>query len=220
MLERAALGAPEGLWLRADSQDGGRGRMGREWQSPSGNMFASTIVRLGPSDPPASGLAFVTAVAVRAALAKLAPDIAFLLKWPNDILVGGAKLCGILLERREDAVVIGIGVNLSQHPNDLEKPSTSLSALGVPAPMPQIAVELIAEELALWIGRWRLGGLAVILTEWRKFAHEAGSAIRANLPDGEVVEGNYEDITDDGALTLRLADGSIRAIHAGDVFLI
>jgi BirA family transcriptional regulator, biotin operon repressor / biotin---[acetyl-CoA-carboxylase] ligase len=220
LLERAAQGAPEGLWLRADEQDGGRGRMGRKWQSPPGNLYASTIVRIAPTDPVASGLAFVTAVAVHTALSKMAPAATFMLKWPNDILVGGAKICGILLERQEYAVVAGIGVNLSHHPDIPDKPATSLTALGIAAQLPQVALEIIASEFALWLDRWRLGGLSPILAEWRKYAHATGAAIQANLPDGEIVKGNFEDVTDQGALTLRLADGSIRAIHAGDVILI
>lgn len=221
MLKRAADGAAEGFWLRADRQDDGRGRQGRNWDSASGNLFASTIVRLRSGDPAASGLAFVAGVAVHAALMQTAPGIAFMLKWPNDILHDGAKLCGMLLERQSDAVIVGIGVNLLNHPTGLERPVTSLRALGLePPPPPQEFAEILAGHFEIWLGRWRMGGLAGILNEWRKFAHAEGSKLEANLPDGERLSGHYIGVDDDGAIKLRLADGSIRAIHAGDIFLI
>ncbi len=194
--------------------------MGRQWESADGNLFASTIVRIGPGSPQAAGLAFVTAVAVREALERTAPGIPFSLKWPNDILVGGAKLCGMLLERRDDAVIIGIGINLAQHPGGIDRPVTSIAALGGLTPLPQQMVETTAHIFGEWLGRWRLGGLPAILNEWRAHAHEDGDAIGASLPDGTMVEGSYAGISDDGALKLRLADGSIRAIHAGDIFLL
>lgn len=194
--------------------------MGRSWQSGLGNCYVSTIVRLNAGDPAAAGLAFVAAVAVRAALADFAPQPDFALKWPNDILVGGAKLCGMLLERGDDAVILGIGVNLVHHPEGLDRPVTSLAALGIMAPEPQAFTEHLAGIFADRLQKWRLGGLSGILAEWRQYAHEAGTMLTANLPDGTRVDGAYIDIADDGALKLRLADGRIHAIHAGDVFLV
>jgi len=194
--------------------------MGRSWESPKGNLFASTIVRLSADDPPASSLAFVAAVAVHEALREYAPDIAFTLKWPNDILIGDAKLCGMLLERRDDAVVAGLGVNLVHHPTGLDRPTTSLAAHGVVAPDPQDFVQTLAPIFAAWLSRWRMGGLSGILVQWREYAHDAGTQLTAKLPDGEELKGQYVDLADDGALKLRLADGGIRAIHAGDIFLI
>src|SRR3954468_5499421 len=101
----AREGAPEGLWLRADRQTSGKGRQGRAWQSPPGNLHASTLVRLRPDDPPAPTLALVAAVALHEVVTPHAP--AATIKWPNDLLVDGAKLAGILLERQGDAVVVG-----------------------------------------------------------------------------------------------------------------
>ncbi|MFZ1477092.1 MAG: biotin--[acetyl-CoA-carboxylase] ligase, partial [Sphingorhabdus sp.] len=95
LLIRAAQSAPEGLWLRADAQDSGRGRLGRQWMSEPGNVFASTIVRLRPADPASSTLAFVAGLAAHDTLRQIAPEIAIQLKWPNDILTAnGEKLCG------------------------------------------------------------------------------------------------------------------------------
>lgn len=220
LLLRAEQGAPEGLWLRAVAQDGGRGRMGRSWESRTGNLFASTTVRVHASDPPASTLAFVAALAVYDAVKQIAPEIAVQIKWPNDLLSGDAKLCGMLLERAGDTVVVGIGLNLVSHPKGLERPVTDLAALGARPPHPQAVVEILANAFSIWLDRWRMGGMRGVAHGWQKVAHPVGTALTANLPDGSVEEGLYAGLTDDGALQLRLADGSIRAIHAGDVFLI
>lgn len=221
LLGRAEQGAPEGLWLRAAAQDGGRGRMGRTWESVTGNLFASTIVRLRASDPPASTLAFVAALAAYDAVQQIAPEVAVQIKWPNDLLsLNGAKLCGMLLERAGDAVVVGFGLNLVSHPQGLERSVTDLAALGAHPPHPQAVVEILANAFAIWLERWRMGGVPGVIQSWQKVAHPIGTALTANLPDGSIEEGLYAGLTDDGALQLRLADGSIRAIHAGDVFVI
>jgi BirA family biotin operon repressor/biotin-[acetyl-CoA-carboxylase] ligase len=221
LLVRAAQGAPEGLWLRADAQDSGRGRIGRIWESPRGNLFASTIVRLRENDPPAASLAFVTAIAVFETVRQIAPQIGICLKWPNDILtLEGAKLCGILLERTSDAVVVGIGLNLVWHPQNLDRKVSDLLALGVTPPGAQTVVELIAESFRRYLDAWRQSGLEPIIRRWESFAHAHGTALSAKLPSGETLHGLYAGLDSDGALQLRLADGSIRAIHAADVFLI
>ena len=221
LLIRAAQGAPEGLWLRADAQDDGRGRLGRSWESPSGNMFASTIVRLRDNDPPAASLAFVTAVAVFDAVRQIAPQVGISLKWPNDLLtLDGAKLCGILLERTSDAVIAGIGLNLVWHPQNLDRKVSDLSALGAAPPDAQTAVEIVAEAFGRYVDIWRQSGLGPIIRRWEAVAHPRGTALSAKLPDGQELHGLYAGLDSDGALQLSLADGSIRAIHAADVFLI
>lgn len=221
LLSRAAEGAPEGLWLRADAQDGGRGRLGRKWESPKGNLFASTIVRLRDTDPSPASLAFVTAVAVFDAIRQIAPQIGISLKWPNDILtLDGAKLCGILLERTSDAVVVGIGLNLVWHPENFERKVSDLLTLGATPPDAQTSLEIVAESFERHLGIWRQTGLATIVRQWEARAHPRGTALSAKLPDGDQLDGFYAGLDKDGALRLSLADGSIRAIHAADVFLI
>lgn len=221
LLTRAAQGAPEGLWLRADQQDGGRGRMGRQWVSPVGNLYASTIVRLREADPSAATLAFVAALAACDTIRQIAPDIALQIKWPNDVLSPtGAKLCGILLERVDDAIVAGFGINLRYHPDIAERPTTDLAALGANPPHPQGVCEMLADNLSLWLRCWRQQPLGVVLRAWEQAAHGRGTALRVNLPDGEQLEGLFDGLAEDGALKLRLADGEIRAIHAADIFLI
>ncbi len=215
-------GAPEGLWLRADRQDGGRGRMGRTWDSPDGNLFASTIVRLRPHDPPASTLAFVSALAVHDCIGQIAPHVPIQIKWPNDLLSSdGAKLCGILLERIDSAIIVGIGLNLVWHPPRLDRPVTDLKTLGALPPHPQAVVEILADAFAHLAERWRdRRDCPRLHRAGRSCAHIVGTAVAVNLPTGEQEHGLYAGLSDDGALQLRLADGSIRAIHAADVFLV
>jgi BirA family biotin operon repressor/biotin-[acetyl-CoA-carboxylase] ligase len=229
MLELARGGAAEGLWLRAERQVSGRGRQGRVWVAPAGNLSASTLVRLRASDPQAATLALVAAVALEEAvgfyLASFPGEgrgkagLEAVLKWPNDLLIDGAKLSGILLERAGDAVVIGIGVNLAAHPDDLERPTTSFAAHGV-TPDPAEFLETLADSLAHWLARWRGEGLAPVRTRWLERAHPIGTALTARLPDGSAIDGLFHGLDGDGALMLRLADGTVRVIHAADIFLI
>ena len=221
MLALAEDGAPEGLWLRADAQIGGRGRMGRGWHSPIGNLYATTLVRLQPQDPTAATLALVAAVALHEVVAAYAADTcAIIIKWPNDLLANGAKLAGILLERANDAVVIGIGVNLGFHPVGLDRPVTSLAAQGLDAPDPHYFCQDLARTFAHWLACWRNMGLDPIREAWLRGAHAMGTALTANLGDGTSVGGLFDGLEPDGALRLCLADRSVRVIHAADVFLI
>lgn len=175
-------------------------------------------MRLRPGDAPAASLALVAAVAVEEVVARLVPK-GTMLKWPNDLLVSGAKLSGILLERVGDNVVIGIGVNVAHHPELADRAATSLAAHNV-AITPAELLERLAEMLAAWLGIWRGQGLAPIVARWIERAHPVGTPLSARLADGSALDGAFETMAADGALVLRLADGSTRAIHAGDVFLV
>ena len=222
-------GAPEGMWLRAERQTSGKGRQGRAWRSPFGNLYASTLVRLRPGDLPAPTLALVAAVALHEAVSLSAAGV--LIKWPNDLVVipprngegdhakrgGGvpAKLAGILLEREGEAVVIGFGANLAEHPDDLDRLATSVAALAGAPPDPAAFAELLAEIFARWLSRWRGEGLAPIRRRWLEAAHPVGTALATTEGDGL-----FDGLDEAGALRLRLADGTVRLVHAGDVFLI
>lgn len=225
----AIAGAAEGLWLRADRQTEGRGRQGRAWASPVGNLYASTLVRVRAGDPQAATLALVAAVALDETVRVFGPHLSrppetggtggLTIKWPNDLLVNGAKLTGILLERSGDAVVIGMGVNLAHHPGALDRPTTSLAAHGVtvePAPF----LDVLAEIFARWLARWRRDGVAAIRARWIERAHPRGTALSARTGDGAVIDGLFDGLDEQGALILRLADGTRHVMHAGDVFLI
>jgi BirA family transcriptional regulator, biotin operon repressor / biotin---[acetyl-CoA-carboxylase] ligase len=195
--------------------------MGRDWISPIGNLYASSIVRIGPSDPSASTLAFVAALAAYDTIRQIAPEVAVELKWPNDVLTAdGDKLCGILLERSGDAVVAGFGINLAHHPQVEGRKTSDLHTLGAISPEPQAVCEILADSLSALLLKWRQGPLSALLRAWEGAAHAIGTALRVNLPDGEQVEGLFNGLADDGALKLRLASGEIRAIHAADIFLI
>jgi BirA family biotin operon repressor/biotin-[acetyl-CoA-carboxylase] ligase len=224
MLMLARSGAEEGLWLRAERQSSGRGRQGRVWTSPEGNLYASTLVRLRAIDPQAATLALVAAVALEEVVAAYLPSSPRLrgetvIKWPNDLLLNGEKLSGILLERANDAVVIGIGVNLAHHPENLERPATSLAAHGV-TPDPADFLETLATAFERWLSIWRNEGLAPVRARWLDRAHPIGTALTARLPDGSAIDGLFAGLDSEGALILRLADGTSRVIHAADVFLI
>ncbi len=219
LLAMAAAGAPEGIWLRAERQSAGKGRQGRAWVSPAGNCYASTLVRLRPNDPPAATLALVAAVALDEAVRAFAPGIALAIKWPNDLLIAGAKLSGILLERSGNGVVIGFGVNLAHHPEGLDRATTSLAAQGATVD-PGGFAETLAECFARWLSRWRGEGLSVVRERWVERAHPRGTALSARTADGGVVDGLFDGLDTDGALILRLADGGRHVMHAGDVFLI
>jgi BirA family biotin operon repressor/biotin-[acetyl-CoA-carboxylase] ligase len=209
----ARAGAPEGSWLRAGTQTGGKGRQGRAWHSPPGNLYASTVVRLLPGDPPAPTLALVAAVALHEVASAYAREIR--IKWPNDLLAGSAKLAGILLEREGDAVIAGFGVNLAHHPDDTPRPATSLAALTGTATDPGAFAEALAGAFARWLGRWRGEGVAPVRAAWLAAAHPLGSALATS--EGE---GLFEGLDETGGLRLRLTDGALRVIHAGDVFLL
>nr|WP_277969978.1 biotin--[acetyl-CoA-carboxylase] ligase [Sphingomonas echinoides] len=231
MLELARSGISEGIWLRAERQTGGRGRQGRLWVSPVGNFYGSSIVRVRVGDPAPATLALVAAVALEEVVRTYLPlnhqgesaggprGAGLALKWPNDLLLGGAKISGILLERTGDAVVVGIGVNLAHHPKDTDRVATSLAAHGA-TPDPTDFAETLAETFARWLGIWRGQGLAPIRTRWLERAHPIGTALTARLPDGSATDGLFHGLDSDGALILRLADGTARVIHAGDVFLL
>ncbi|MFT3967188.1 MAG: biotin--[acetyl-CoA-carboxylase] ligase [Sphingobium sp.] len=219
MIALAGTGAEEGLWLRAERQTGGRGRSGRSWSSDTGNLHISTLVRLRPGDPAAHSLALVCAVAVHSALAALAPAIPVTIKWPNDLLVRDAKLCGMLLERTGDAVVAGFGMNITHAPEIAGRDTTSLASEGAASDISATRVaETLAEHFAHWLDRWRREGLAPLREAWLAGAHAPGTPLRACLPDGTEVTGRFAGLAADGALLLGREDGSQAVIHAGDVF--
>ena len=187
--------------------------------SPRGNFYASTLVRLGGGEPPAPTLALVAAIALHEAVSVFG-GASTAIKWPNDLLLDGAKLSGILLERSGDAVVVGLGVNLAHHPDDLDRVATSLAAATGSAPDPDTFLAVLAESFARWLYRWRSEGLAPIRAAWIERAHPIGTALAVRLPDAVGLEGLFDGLDEGGALRLRLADGRTRVIHAADVFLI
>jgi BirA family biotin operon repressor/biotin-[acetyl-CoA-carboxylase] ligase len=219
LLARIAAGEPvqEGTWLVADRQNAGRGRQGRGWLDGPGNFMGSTAVRLLPQDPAPASLSFVAALAVyEAVLGHVAMPLALQLKWPNDLLLDGAKLAGILLERAGDAAVIGVGVNLAWAPEIAGRATGHLRRIG-PAPDRDAFARDLVISFDRELDRWRQFGLEPILSRWLAAAHPIGSTLAVHSADGAQVSGTFDGLEPDGALRLRLADGSARVIHAGDV---
>jgi BirA family biotin operon repressor/biotin-[acetyl-CoA-carboxylase] ligase len=211
------------LWVVGREQTAGRGRRGNSWISPRGNLYA-TLLLTDPAPPEyAPQLSFVAVLALHDAIAACAPRLrgALALKWPNDLLCGGAKLAGILIEGERIAgvlaVAIGIGVNCESHPAQTPYRVTDLKGEDA-----AVAVEALFEALtasmAQRLAQWRRGaGFAEIRADWIARAAGIGGDMRARLPDREII-GRGEGLDEHGRLLLRLSDGSLQAIAAGEVF--
>lgn len=210
--------ATEGDWLVADRQSAGRGRQGRVWCDGVGNFMGSTVVHLRAGDPVAGSLALVAANAVYVAVAdRLVPPQRAVIKWPNDVMVGRAKLAGTLLERVGDTVIVGIGVNLAQAPVVEGRETVALSAFGPPPDRDAFAADLeraFAAELALW----RNSGLSATIARWQAAAHPPGTPLSVSDGSAGRITGTFAGLDAEGALQLALADGTRRTIHAGEVF--
>ncbi len=141
------------------------------------------------------------------------------LKWPNDLLMGPRKLAGILLERIEAAVIVGIGVNLAHHPDDQSRPATSLAAEGYLCPAADAFMSELAREFTASITIWR-EDLSAIRAAWLSAAHPIGTRLSTHAANGELLTATFDGLDPSGACRLRLAEGGIRLIHAGDVFLV
>lgn len=210
------------LWVVAARQTKGRGRLGREWVSPSGNLYASFVFSDFPAARVAPQLGFATGVAAMRALRASAGQRGFQLKWPNDMLLDGAKLGGILLEGVGGAAapvaIIGIGVNLAEAPADLPYPARALSSIGPDAPAATRVFADFSDALCETFDLWSGGeGFAAIREEWLRSAHGLGERIRVALT-GETVEGRFETIDASGRLVLE-TDSGRRTIEAGDVLV-
>lgn len=218
----AAEGAAAGTLVWARVQTAGRGRQGKDWVSPAGNFYASLILRPAVPVATAAQLGFVAALAVADSCLALAPDAAISLKWPNDVLLAGRKLAGLLLESQSrgdgslDWLVLGVGINLATYPVEVEYPATALAATGADADAEAMLGALAVSFLA-WYERWRDGaGFATIRTEWLGRAQGLNQLIRVRLP-GETREGVFGGLDTDGALLLDTGTGRQR-IAAGEVF--
>lgn len=210
----------EGYWLIADRQSAGRGRSGRVWSDGAGNFMGSTLALLAPGETAPQTLALVAGLAVHEAVATLCPGLAHLyLKWPNDLLVGSAKLAGVLLERSGAAIVVGFGVNLAQAPQVEGRATTSLAELGHPVSRDAFA-QVLAERWALHLAAWHTGQWPVLRARWEACAVPRGTLVSVNDKAHGAIMGGFAGIDADGVAQLRLADGRMLAVHAGDVDLV
>ena len=209
--------AVEGDWLVALRQEGGRGRHGRVWESIEGNFFGSTLVQLRPGDPPASSLALAAGLALIEAVGVAAPETPLSLKWPNDLMLGDAKLAGILLERSGDEVVAGFGVNLAGSPQISGRKTASLKPAHDIAP--QTFVPLLAGKFSQILALWRTADPSSFVQAWLARAHPIGTVLEVHSGPGERVRGTFDGIEADGAMRLKRNDGMVDVIRAGDVSL-
>ncbi len=207
----------EGDWLVALAQDEGRGRQGRSWDAPTGNFSGSILVQLQPRDPPAPTLSLACGLALIEALDAAAPGAPLLLKWPNDLLLGGAKLAGILLERTGDRIVAGFGVNLAAAP--LIEGRTTASLVAHANITPQAFAPLLAASMARMLALWRNASPDAFAHAWLARAHPPGTPLTVHDRPGHSLSGRFEGLDPDGALRLRLGDGRVETVRAGDVAL-
>jgi len=209
------------LWITAKTQSAGRGRRGNAWVSPPGNLFATLL--LSEPSPPAQApqLSFVAALALHDAVVECAPQLGPLLKvkWPNDLLLGGDKVAGILIEGDNEpifTVAIGIGVNCASHPSNSNHLATDLAAAGALV-SPEGLFAALARAMERRLAQWRGGeGFASIRADWLKRAAGLGREIRVRLPERELI-GRFDGLDEAGRLLLTGPDG-VSSIAAGEVF--
>lgn len=217
MLALIAKGeAQEGDWVVAERQTSGRGRLGRRWESPSGNLCATTVVSLRPGDPPATTLAFVAGFALWGSSHVSCAE----LKWPNDLMVGGRKLAGILLERRSDFVVIGFGLNVACAPEVGGRATARVHDFAEEDVTWLTIFDCLQTQFADALAKWRELGFDHTRRCWESEGPRRGAQLVVALPNAATVSGAYEGLNDEGALRLRLASGRLEVVYAGDVQLV
>ena len=223
---RAEAGETGPLWIVARRQSEGRGRRGRAWESDAGNLFATLLTTTRKSPAEAAQVTFIAALAVAGLLDAYAPASLVTIKWPNDVMLGGDKASGVLVESGAHEggglwLAVGIGVNLAHAPKGTERPATALvhhlRGDVLTPPSVETAAAVLAEAFAVWMDRWETLGFQPILDAWQARTPGLNGPAVARL-GRETVEGRAEGVASDGALKLRLADGSLRLISAGDVF--
>ena len=219
----AENGASAGTIVWAKEQVSGRGRRGRTWESPAGNLYCSVILRPEVSPTVAAQLSFVTALALGEGLHGFLPTSAKLqYKWPNDVLIDGKKLSGILLESqigdqgKLDWLLIGTGVNIERFPEDTDRPATSLNRIGIKLSVAGVLTAYI-HALSTWLDRWKTVGFGSVREAWLNRAIGLGGAIEVRLPN-ETLSGIFEDLDTSGSLILTTPQGR-QVISAGEVFI-
>lgn len=218
---RAEAGETGPIWLSADVQTAGRGRRGRHWESPTGNLAATLLLvtDLPPSE--AAQISLVAGLAACDAAQAFAPGADARVKWPNDVLLDGKKVAGVLVESGRTAdgrlwLAVGVGLNLARGPDTADRPTTRIADYAQ-APSPAEALRRLSGALAARVALWRQDGFPAVSDAWSRAAFGLGGPCEARLFN-ETVTGVAEGLDPDGALRLRLASGEIRRISAGDVF--
>jgi len=197
------------------AQDAGKGRQGRSWAAEDGNFFGSTLIELRPGDPAAQTLSLAAGLALAEAVDAAIPGQPLMLKWPNDVMLLGKKLAGILLERSGERIIAGFGVNLASAPDIPGRRTASLGA----AITPQAFAPLLAGSFARLLGLWRQNDARVVVQAWLARAHLIGTRITVHAGAEDSISGRFDGLEADGALRLRRDDGSLEIVRAGDVEL-
>ncbi|MEP0337513.1 MAG: biotin--[acetyl-CoA-carboxylase] ligase [Alphaproteobacteria bacterium] len=222
--EQGAEEAPEGTLVWAAEQTAGRGRRGRTWVSPKGNFYASIILRPDVPLRDAAQFGFVASLAVFDAIGSLAqPGTEAHTKWPNDVLISGRKVAGILLEAQgaasadaqPDFVIVGVGVNLRSFPEDVEFPATCMLDEGTAVLVPEF-LESFGRHFLAWTRIWVDEGFERLRKNWLWRCDQVGKEVDVRLAN-ETLTGIFKDLDDSGALILETSSG-LRTITAGDVF--
>lgn len=223
----AGGGASHGAVIWAKRQSAGRGRMGREWVSAEGNLFATVLLAPEVALEVASQLSFVAALAVAETMEGILPaPERIACKWPNDVLIGGKKIAGILLESfttpglasPQAWVAVGIGINVDSYPEHVLYPATCLREEGVELISAKIVLSRLIHHFITRYDAWRAEGFAPIQRAWTKRAHQLGQTIEVVMGD-EQLRGTFKGIDASGQLLLQLPkQKTARAIAAGDVF--
>lgn len=220
---RAEAGQGGPVWITAAVQTAGRGRRGRAWSTQRGNLAATLLMTTDLPPVEAAQVSFVAALAACDLADTCLGAGAARLKWPNDVLVHGRKAVGILVESgsRPDGrlwLAVGVGVNLAHAPQDVERPAAAFADhMSGPPPAPLDALEVLATRFEAWRKLWATQGFAPVAQGWTDRAHGLGERCEARLPS-RTLSGVAEGLDLDGALRLRLDDGSLERITAGDVF--
>lgn len=225
--KRLALqGAEEGTLVWAKEQTAGRGRFGRPWISPPGNLYCALVLRLDEPPAVAAQLNYVAVVSLAAAVAGLVSPLTELrYRWPNDILLYDAKVAGILLEApapQADAynwLVLGAGVNVTSHPEDIDPPVTSMLADGASEASEVDVLESFSRYFLSWINRWAGEGFAPVHKAWTQRANGIGQPIEVRLKT-ETLKGKFAELDEQGALVMELPEGGRRKITVAEFFSI
>jgi BirA family biotin operon repressor/biotin-[acetyl-CoA-carboxylase] ligase len=220
--QRAEAGAAEGLAIQALRQNAGRGRQGRGWESPAGNLYISVLLRPAVPLREAPQWSFVAAVALAETLKPLLPKAARpMLKWPNDLLLDGAKAAGILVEtgvaanHELDWICIGIGVNIASKPSLPDRATACLAEFLPDPPAPEVLAAALLQNLARWHDLRLAQGFAPIRDAWLRHAPAMGAPISVKR-DGALIEGRFAGLSPDGGLLL--AKGrEVQLILAGEI---
>jgi len=209
------------VWIGARKQTAGRGRRGRSWADLTGNLYCSGLYSLKCSAADAAQLSFAAALAASDVCQSVLPGHLAKVKWPNDVLVAGRKICGVLLESADAPgkviqLVIGIGLNIAAAPDISDRPATSLAMLGAEIEA-ETALENLVDRFEFWRSVWAREGFSPIRDIWLARAHGVGQRCVARLND-KTLEGIFTDLAPDGSLVLEMIGGETRLISAGDVF--